>query len=696
MEDRTYRMIPGGGIGRLIASRLGELYGRLGELVGLRMMRFLVLLFGFGSALSASLVLAWLLRFDFQIPQIYHASLWHSVLLIVPLKLVVLYLCRQFAGMLTYFAIRDLLRLFGALAGSAAIVLLIRGLVYVDPGYYTLSRGVILIDFVLSFVGLAGFRLFLRMFRERLMFRPDAGEKFARKNVAIMGAGHFAANLAVDLFTRHGLGLRPVLFFDDDEDKWNSRVHDLPVLGRPELLLQPGFAPQLDKLIISLPGGASKRIREVVKIAQRAGIKCQIVPSMEEIATGKVCISQLRDVQIQDLLGRDPVQLEAENIRQLIEGKTIMVTGAGGSIGSELCRQVAHNKVDRLLLVERCEVQLFKIEQELVASGFAGSVIPLVADILDRDRMGEIFWRFRPEGVFHAAAHKHVPMMEHQPAEAFRNNAVGSRILAELAGDSGVEFFLLVSTDKAINPTSVMGATKRLAETFLQSFNAIRPGGTKFFAVRFGNVLGSSGSVVPIFEQQIARGGPVKVTHPQMTRYFMTIPEAVGLVLQSAVNADGGEIFVLDMGEPVKIVDLARQLIELHGRTPGTDIDIEFTGLRPGEKLFEEISHSGENFAETEHPEIMRYVCEPQAMEAVLQQFEEINTAMHLVEGDEFKRRLQEAIPEYTPFFPPAATEAATEERKAARARGREAVPRRVIGLWPAPVGSDLKETGTD
>jgi FlaA1/EpsC-like NDP-sugar epimerase len=323
-----------------------------------------------------------------------------------------------------------------------------------------------------------------------------------------------------------------------------------------------------------------------------------------------------------------------------------MVTGAGGSIGGELCRQVAALNPQRLLMVERAEGNLFIIEQELNETGLGAIALPLVADILDEGRMEFIFARHKPDVVFHAAAHKHVYMMERQPSVAFRNNVIGTRLLARQASEHKVGTFVFISTDKAVNPTSVMGATKRLAEIQIQAVQAMqREGGTKFIAVRFGNVLGSSGSVIPIFKRQIENGGPVTVTHPDVTRYFMTVAEAVGLVLQSAVLGKGGEIFVLDMKQPVKILDLARQMIELSGFKPGEDIEIKFTGLKPGEKLFEELQHSTEQYEPTDHPRIMRFVSQVAFSESGVGELEGV---LHTLEPGELKRRLQVMVPEYT------------------------------------------------
>jgi len=372
---------------------------------------------------------------------------------------------------------------------------------------------------------------------------------------------------------------------------------------------------------------------------------------MEELTTGRVRVSKLRKVQIQDLLSRDPVHLQTQNINQLIKEKVIMVTGAGGSIGSELCRQIANYNPRRMLLVERCETQMFAIEQELVERGHENIIVPLVSDILDDDRMESIFKRYKPNLVLHAAAHKHVSLMEKQPVEAFINNTLGAIKIADTAVRHGVDQFLLVSTDKAINPTSVMGATKRMSEIYLQSLHAANDTPTKLTAVRFGNVLGSSGSVVPIFEKQINEGGPVTITNPEVTRYFMTIPEAVGLILQAASHASGGEIFVLDMGSPVKIVDLANQLIELHGQKLGEDIEIEITGLKPGEKLFEEINHKKENLEETNHPKILRFISNPVNIAEIRKQIHEIEENLHHLEPDQIKVVIKKIIPEYQPYL---------------------------------------------
>ncbi|HEX7860437.1 MAG TPA: nucleoside-diphosphate sugar epimerase/dehydratase [Verrucomicrobiae bacterium] len=611
-----------------------------------RSFRPFVLLAIYSVVLLISFYVAYLLRFDFQFPDFFFRQFKMHVFWVICMKLAILLLFGQFAGLLSYFSIPDLRRLLFACFTASGILLAIR---YSNPAFFPLPRGVILIDFMLTFVGVSIFRVSFRVLRERYLSNSKVQRRTRR--VGIFGAGHVGASLARELMAKRGLGLQPVAFFDDDKQKWRSRVHDIPVVGAPERLLDGKLNLQLEEVIIAMPDASAKRIGELVKLLQQTRLKFETVPSMDQLATGKVKVSQLRNVEIQDLLGREPVELETTAISTLLQGRVVMVTGAGGSIGSELCRQIATFNPKRLLLVEQSEVQIFAIEQELIERGYGGVVLPLVADVLDTARMRHIFGRFQPAVVFHAAAHKHVPMMESQPSEAIKNNSFATARLAELALEFGVERFVLISTDKAINPTNVMGATKRMAEIYLQALSKASPGKTKFMAVRFGNVLGSSGSVIPIFKKQIAAGGPVKVTHPDVTRYFMTIPEAAGLVLQAATQGSGGEIFVLDMGKPVKIVDLARQLIELSGFKPDEDIEIEFVGLRPGEKLFEELSHKGENITPTAHPKIMRFVSDAQALEKVKVIFTSLDDRVHQADAEELKLLLRNAVPEYQPYL---------------------------------------------
>ncbi len=608
--------------------------------------RVWLLLLLYTTELSASLWMAYELRFDFMVPLAAQQERLVVLLWLVPLQLVLLGLFHQFSSLLGYFSTPDLARMFHALALSAtvAMVLWVVGRAGIAP-----PRGVIVMDFVFALVGLTGVRLSLRTLRESLGAQGRKNER--QRRVAIIGAGDAGALLAHELSLKPGCGLQPVVFFDDDQHKWNSRVHDIPVQGPPERLLEVRIKLDIQEAIIAMPSASAKRIGEVVRLLRHAGLPCKTVPSLDQLALGQVRVSQLRNVEISDLLGRARVELETENIQSALGNQVVMVTGAGGSIGSELCRQIATYHPRLLLLVDRSEPNLFQIEQELIELGHGERIVPLIGDILDRPRMEELISGYVPAAIFHAAAHKHVPMMERQPCEAVQNNSLGTAQLADIARQYDVDRFILISTDKAIKPSSVMGATKRLAELYVQALAATNPGRTKFMAVRFGNVLGSSGSVIPLFHKMIAEGGPVRVTHPDMTRYFMTIAEASMLVLQSAAQGTGGEIFVLDMGKPMKIVDLARQMIELSGLKPDVDIQIEFVGVRPGEKLFEELSHIGENFAPTTHPKIFRFVCQPMPWLQIHGLFEDLRMKLHQAGPDQLKDLMRTAIPDYTPYL---------------------------------------------
>lgn len=604
------------------------------------------LLGSYGCLLAASLYLAYALRFDFIVPTEAQRVLWEVMAWIVPFKLVLMFAFGQFRGMLSYFRLPDLYRIFWSMAAASAFLLY---LYYIFDGRGVPPRGVILIDFLLSVISLSSYRVMLRIYRERYSgAQPDVAKA---KRVAIVGAGDAGSQIAADLLARRGLAMRPVLFFDDDRSKHGLYIHGIPVFRTPPDFIKIKAEYRIHRLILAIPSGSAKRIRELIDAANNAGLDVELVPSLRELATGKVKANSVRPVELQDLLGRDPVELDTEQIADMIDNKVVMVTGGGGSIGGELCRQIASLNPSRLLIAEQCEVQLFKIEQDLIAGNYGANISPLIANILDEARMRLIFKRFKPQIIFHAAAHKHVPMMESQPGEAIKNNALGTYRLARMAQEFGVERFILISSDKAINPTNVMGASKRVAEIAVQSLQNVADNKTRFMAVRFGNVLGSSGSVIPVFKTQIAAGGPVTVTHPEVTRYFMTIPEAVALVLQSSSQGEGGEIFVLDMGEPIKIIDVARQLIHLSGFRPDKDIEIKIVGLRPGEKLYEELRHSGEDFAETSHPRVFRFVCQAKPVAEVEAAMKELASKIHVLERSELKQLLKKYVQEYTPYL---------------------------------------------
>ncbi|MDD3179522.1 MAG: nucleoside-diphosphate sugar epimerase/dehydratase [Opitutaceae bacterium] len=609
--------------------------------------RAMVLLAAYAFILSACRYISYEVRFDFLVPPEFQNERLLSLALSIPIKLLFLLFFRQFGTLLTYFSVPDLARIAAAMgcASIASYVIRLVGTPGMSP-----PRGVLLVDFVLSVAALGAMRLGLRIYRERYRNGHKATGKTARR-IVILGAGDAGAQLAGEAISKPSLGLRPAFFLDDNRTKHGLLIHGVPVLGQPEDIGRFRNRYPVDGCVLAMPSAPGRRLQEIYRLMSAEGLKVEIVPSLEELATGRVQVSKIRPVDVVDLLGRESVDLNGEEIGTLIRDQVVLVTGAGGSIGSELCRQIAAFNPQRLLMVEQAEGSLFVIESELNQLGYQNTIVPLVADILDLARMRFIFGRYRPQVIFHAAAHKHVYMMERQPAEALKNNTTGTRQLAELAGEQGIETFVMISTDKAINPTSVMGASKRLAEIHLKALHA-RPGNrTRFIAVRFGNVLGSSGSVIPIFKKQIAEGGPVTVTHPEVTRYFMTIPEAVGLVLQTAVLGKGGEIFVLDMGKPVKIVDLAKQLIELSGLRPGEDIEIKFIGLRPGEKLFEELQHQSELLKPTAHPRILLFESQAPEAEWVERSIREVDCHIGDLEANQVKLAIRGLVPEYSPHL---------------------------------------------
>jgi len=611
-------------------------------------LRSTALLLAYTLELSTAFWLAYEVRWDFAVPDTFLTQRLQLLAMVVICKLILLHSFGQFRSMLSYFGLADFSGV--VLAMSSASVMMLSLWCVAAPGASP-PRGVILMDFVLSIALLCAFRLFLRVVRARVTsgrVRPGLDER----RIAIIGAGDVGEAFAKELLSRSGGGLRPVVFVDDDPAKIGRSIHGLPVYGPMSKLLEIAPEVQLHELVVAIPTAGPKLIGEIVQLGRRIGVQTQIVPSAVQLASGQVKVDRIRPVAIEDLLGRDPVELDSERIDGLIHDRVVLVTGAGGSIGSELCRQILEKGPRRLVMIDQTEIALFEIENELLATpGGARCILPLIADITDPNSMQAIFAAQRPEIVFHAAAHKHVPLMERQPCEAIKNNTLGTAQLARLASEHGVERFVLISTDKAINPTSVMGCSKRLAEKALQVRQRTPGNKTCFLAVRFGNVLGSSGSVIPTFRRQIARGGPVTVTHAEMTRYFMTIPEAVGLVLQAATLGTGGEIFILDMGKPVKIIDMARQMIELSGFKPDVDIEVRITGLRPGEKLYEELRHTDESHETTTHPRVYRLKAIPGA---VAEQDDGWLTTLRTVAATgnaaEIKTAMKQLVPEYTPY----------------------------------------------
>ena len=470
---------------------------------------------------------------------------------------------------------------------ATVIVSTISGIAFFDT---KVTWQFLIVCWLLLVISIGGVRLSMRVFRE---FFADSSVMENAKPTLIVGAGAAGTLLVRQMLMHPAMRMDPIAFVDDDPEKLRKDIYGVRILGAIKDIERIVDTMGITKVVIAMPSLPIKKLNEVYDVARKTGAECVILPNIDDVMSGNLHVQQLRNVEIEDLLGRDPVHLDQTMIEKQLRGKKILVTGAGGSIGSEICRQVAKFKPKEIVILGHGENSIYQLNMELVGKYSQHfTITPVIADVQDRKRIFEVMDKYKPDVVYHAAAHKHVPLMELNPREAVKNNILGTRNVAEAASHARVKAFVMVSTDKAVNPPNIMGATKRLCEMIVQDM-ATRSEYTKFVAVRFGNVLGSRGSVIPLFKKQIAEGGPITVTHPDIVRYFMTIPEAAQLVIQAGALARGGEIFVLDMGQPVKIVDLAKNLIRLSGYDEG-DIEIKFTGLRPGEKMYEELLNEGE------------------------------------------------------------------------------------------------------
>lgn len=564
--------------------------------------------------IELAVYLAFLLRFDGKIPSTYpsHIESLFGLLMLAPIILIPMLFWQKIYWMnWSYVSVKELISLVRGVSSGfiliGAIIIILReswGLWPMDffrIFFATFARSTIFISFFLVFLFLGGFRISKRVF---LQFQSRNVSKNGTK-LLIVGAGDAGEQVLRNILITNQGKYNPIGFVDDSISKIGTTIHDLKVLGKVEEI--PGLKEKFDieEVIIAAPTAPSRFIRNTVRLCRESGIqKIKIIPSLAELLSEKITMRDLREVQIDDLLGRDPVSLDQNLLKAFIFGKTILVTGAAGSIGSELCRQVAKFNPSGLVALDWEESNLFLLEREIEAKFPKLNFQPIICGIQQKAKIDKIFFQVLPQIVFHAAAYKHVPLMEKHPEEAIRNNVLGTLVVGEAAIKAGVKNFVLISTDKAVKPISVMGASKRLAEMAVQYLNEI--GVTKFIAVRFGNVLDSRGSVVPIFREQIKRGGPVTVTHPEMKRYFMAPAEAITLVLQAGAMGSGGEIFTLDMGEAIKITDLAREMIKFSGFSPDKDIPIVFTGIRPGEKLFENLFADNEEKESTLHPKIFK------------------------------------------------------------------------------------------
>ncbi len=571
---------------------------------------------GMGAAvknrvLFTSDILAWIvipfialgLRLDsLQATGAYLPHLIPFILIAVSCKVAALWMTGLYRRYWRYASVDELGLIVMAVLGAGLVCATVYAVVVatIIPFEPSLPKSVLILDALLSLLQVGGSRYAIRL-SEHLRRRGQGLP--ARDRVLIIGAGNAGMMITRELRANPQLEMEVVGFIDDNEAKHGKTIQGVHVIGGRNVIAQAALSCGADKAIIAMPTASGAVIREIRDICQAAKLSTKTIPGVYEILSGRVSVTQLRDVQIEDLLRRQPVQTNQSAVAELVKGMTVLVTGAGGSIGSEICRQVANLGAEELVLVGHGENSIFEIHQELVSKNPGLTVVPVIADTRDAPRIRRVFETFRPQAVFHAAAHKHVPLMELNPEEAVTNNVLGTQNVVEACEAIGVDHFVLISTDKAVNPANVMGATKLIGEMLVHDA-AVRSNGA-YVSVRFGNVLASSGSVVPLFQKQIAAGGPITVTHPDMTRYFMTIPEAVQLVLQAAAMGRGGETFILDMGEAVKIVDLARDLVQLSGFEMGRDIDIVFSGLRPGEKLSEELYTTGEDVAHTEHEKIV-------------------------------------------------------------------------------------------
>ncbi|HCX64716.1 MAG TPA: nucleoside-diphosphate sugar epimerase [Eubacteriaceae bacterium] len=539
--------------------------------------------------------LALLLRYDYNIPMGLIEGMVDSIAVITMLKILIFVTGRLYNSIWKYASLNELLQIFFTIFFANILVVVYAYFVGLE-----FPRGVYVISGMFDVMLVGGSRIAYRILMTRLgRFDRVAKDK---KRIMIVGAGDAGAMLIKELNNHSELNSKPVALIDDDENKKNLRINGVPVYGNTKDIKDAARALNIDEIIIAIPSAGRTQIQLIMDECRQTKAKVKILPGIYEIIGGRVSISQVRDVQIEDLLGREPIKLDTDNIKKFIKYKKILVTGAGGSIGSELCRQILKFQPTELILLDIYENSLYDLQNELNKTYEGLDLKVIIASVRDRDRMEQIIARHRPDVIFHAAAHKHVPLMENNPQEAVRNNVLGTLNMVQLSDRYEVEKFVLISTDKAVNPTNVMGATKRLAEMIVQSMDKVSK--SEFVAVRFGNVLGSNGSVIPLFKRQIEQGGPVTLTHPEIIRYFMSIPEATQLVLQAGAMAKGGEIFILDMGEPVKIMDLAKDLIRLSGFEPEEDIPIVITGLRPGEKLYEELLLSEEGISKTVHEKI--------------------------------------------------------------------------------------------
>lgn len=614
------------------------------NLPNLRNANFYVMFIADMVIFTLALLLAYSFRFDFNIPGHFFIQYKGMLKYVLVFKAVLFVVFGLYRGMWRYTSLDDYWKLLRVTALQSLVLI---SFVVFRFSFEGMPRSIFVIDWVLTLVLCSGLRLSIRAFytKSESLLAPA----MERKRILIIGAGSAAEKIGRELIT-NPVQFRLVGFLDDAPGRIGRTIHGKPVLGAVDTLPEVAEREEVDEIFIAVSEASGEQMRRMTDICKQSGVPFKILPALAEILDGKIDVTALREVNYLDLLGRSPVHLDTERIEAYLAGQTVLVTGCGGSIGSELCRQIVRFAPGHIVLVDSSEYNLYQIESELVHGFGFTDYTTVLGSIADRDLMDRVFAQHKPSVVFHAAAYKHVPMLERNPWQAVRNNIEGSRTVMECAVAAGVERFVLVSTDKAVRPTNVMGASKRVTELIMQSLHGR---GTRFMAVRFGNVVGSSGSVVPLFRKQIKAGGPVTVTHPEVTRYFMSIAEASQLILQAGSMGDtgtGGEIFVLDMGVPVKIADMARDLIRLSGKEPGVDVAITFTGLREGEKLHEELITEGEGIVRTEHDKILVLGSDVLVDGDYLRvELKALSGAAEAHDGDTVRAILRRLVPEYAP-----------------------------------------------
>jgi FlaA1/EpsC-like NDP-sugar epimerase len=621
----------------------------------IRRKNFYLLFFSDVFLIITAYLLAYLLRFEGNIPSREWVNFKTTIPYILPFKIIVFIFFGLHKGMWRYTSLVDLLNVLKATLTSSVMIILAILFIYRFQGF---PRSVFIMDWILTFVLIGGVRVSVRLFlseNEKALqtlfgknLSPKANQNARKKRLLIIGAGDAGEKMLREIMDNPRLNYEVVGFLDDEPGKKGRKIHGIPVLGAIPQISEMTSRREVDEILIAIPSASAKQMRRIIENCEPTGLKFRTTPAIGELINGRISFNTIREVSFEDLLGRDPVNLDMKSIGNYLTNKVILISGAAGSIGSELCRQIVPFGPKKLILLDKTENSLFHLEMEFRQRFPEIFIIPLLGDGKYRNFMVKLFETYHPQVIFHAGAFKHVPIVELNPWEAIFNNIIGTKNLVETSHEFGAERFILISTDKAVRPSSVMGATKRIAEMITSCYASSNA--TLYVSVRFGNVIGSEGSVIHLFKKQIERLGPVTVTHPEITRYFMTIPEACKLILQAGALGQGGEIFILDMGTPIKISKMARDLVRLSGFRPDVDIEIKFTGLRPGEKLHEELITQGEGIVRTDYEKIFVLRGNGFDLNWLNQGIEELVKLAHEQDASGIKAKLKEIVPEYQPF----------------------------------------------